>query len=93
MIKSHGIDSLLKHFFLYFSPSTTTEKPSSPVTTAAPVISTTPPVDPSGKSGSKFDGWSFFGGILLTLGVAAIGFVGIKYYKLRSGTGGNYNRF
>jgi len=77
-------------------PSTTTEKPSSPVTTAAPVISTTPPVDPSGKSGSKFDGWSFFGGILLTIGLSAIGFVSFKYYKVRSGgshAGTNYNRF
>jgi len=63
--------------------STTTE---APATSAAPV----PPPEPKG---GHFDGWSFFGGILLTLGVAAIGFVGIKYYKLRSGTGGNYNRF
>merc|ERR1719318_1959413 len=36
---------------------------------------------------------AFFGGILLTLGLAAIGLVGFKYYRLRSGTGGNYNRF
>jgi len=36
---------------------------------------------------------AFFGGILLTLGLAAIALVGFKYYRLRSGTGGNYNRF
>jgi CD164 antigen len=40
-----------------------------------------------------FNGWSFFGGILLTLGLFAIGFVGFKYYRLRSGTGADYNRF
>jgi len=78
------------------STSTTTEKTSPPVTsTAAPAVSTTP-VDPSGKSGSKFDGWSFFGGILLTIGLSAIGFVSFKYYKVRSGgnhAGTNYNRF
>lgn len=78
------------------SSSTTTEKPSSVTSTASPIVSTTP-VDPSGKSGSKFDGWSFFGGILLTIGLSAIGFVSFKYYKVRSGAGGhagtNYNRF
>ena len=66
------------------APTTTTIAPTAP--TAAPV----PPPEP--KEG-HFDGWSFFGGILLTLGLAAIGFVGVKYYKLRSGAGGNYNRF
>merc|ERR1712228_710238 len=75
--------------------TSTTEKP---VTTSASpnISSTTTPVDPSGKSGSKFDGWSFFGGILLTIGLSAIGFVSFKYYKVRSGgnhANTNYNRF
>jgi len=61
-------------------PSTSTEAP-----TARP--------SPDPNSRGHFDGWSFFGGILLTLGMAAIGFVGFKYYKLRSSSGGNYNRF
>jgi len=77
------------------STSTTTEKTSPVTSTAAPAVSTTP-VDPSGKSGSKFDGWSFFGGILLTIGLSAIGFVSFKYYKVRSGgnhASTNYNRF
>merc|ERR1711892_1277884 len=69
------------------SPSTTTTSTSSPTpSTAVP--------DPEPDTGKgHFDGWSFFGGILLTLGLAAIGLVGFKYYRLRSGTGGNYNRF
>jgi hypothetical protein len=50
-------------------------------------------VPPPEPKGGHFDGWSFFGGILLTLGGAAIGFVGVKYYKLRSGSGATYNRF
>merc|ERR1712241_908921 len=77
--------------------TTTTSVPTTTETTASPLISTTTdPVDPSGKSGSKFDGWSFFGGILLTIGLSAIGFVSFKYYKVRSGgnhAGTNYNRF
>jgi len=64
------------------------------VSTTTPAISTTAvPVPPPEGKGGRFDGWSFFGGILLTLGLAAIGLVGFKYYKLRSGSGGNYNRF
>merc|ERR1711892_1548195 len=68
-------------------PDTTTTSTSSPTpSTAVP--------DPEPDTGKgHFDGWSFFGGILLTLGLAAIGLVGFKYYRLRSGTGGNYNRF
>ena len=48
------------------------------------------------RGGSNFDGWSFFGGILLTVGIAAIAFISFKYYKVRAGqhnTGANYNRF
>jgi len=64
-----------------------------PTTTIAPTAPTAAPVPPPEPKEGHFDGWSFFGGILLTLGLVAIGFVGVKYYKLRSGTGGNYNRF
>jgi len=70
--------------------TTTTVAPNS-TTTAPPTSTTVLPVPDSGRG--HFDGWSFFGGILLTLGLAAIGLVGFKYYRLRSGTGGNYNRF
>jgi len=70
------------------SPTTTTT-----TTTIAPTAPTAAPVPPPEPKEGHFDGWSFFGGILLTLGLAAIGFVGVKYYKLRSGAGGNYNRF
>lgn len=77
--------------------TTTTVKTTETTTTAStttPIISTTAvPVPPPEGKGGRFDGWSFFGGILLTLGLAAIGLVGFKYYKLRSGSGGNYNRF
>ena len=81
----------------YSTTSKTTEKSTTakPTTTSAAPEPTTKPVDPSGRTGSKFDGWSFFGGILLTVGVSAIGFISFKYYKVRSGGqgGANYNRF
>ena len=74
--------------------TTTTVKTTTTASTTTPIISTTAvPVPPPEGKGGRFDGWSFFGGILLTLGLAAIGLVGFKYYKLRSGSGGNYNRF
>ena len=74
---------------------TTTETPATTTTTTtmAPSTPTAAPVPPPEPKGGHFDGWSFFGGILLTLGGAAIGFVGVKYYKLRSGSGTTYNRF
>jgi len=68
--------------------STTTSTTTTVTTTTTPASTT---AAPAGRG--HFDGWSFFGGILLTLGLAAIGLVGFKYYRLRSGTGGNYNRF
>merc|ERR1712106_127261 len=78
------------------TPTTTTATSSTDTTTtstSSPTPSTAVP-DPEPDTGKgHFDGWSFFGGILLTLGLAAIGLVGFKYYRLRSGTGGNYNRF
>jgi len=73
---------------------TTTETPATTTTTTmTPTSPTAAPVPPPEPKDGHFDGWSFFGGILLTLGVAAIGFVGIKYYKLRQGSGTTYNRF
>merc|ERR1711983_522017 len=73
--------------------TSTTAMPTTP-STQKPVTSTATP-DPSGRSGSKFDGWSFFGGILLTVGVSSIAFISFKYYKVRSSHqgGANYNRF
>lgn len=50
-----------------------------------------PIVDSSSKSTRKFDGWSFFGGIIVTIGTAAIAFVGVKYYQARSIKSQNYN--
>merc|ERR1711963_848716 len=71
---------------------TTTSSTTTPTTTSTPASTTAAPA-PQPDSRGHFDGWSFFGGILLTLGIAAIGFVGFKYNKLRSSSGGNYNRF
>ena len=89
-----------KFQFLYSSTTATTTKKSttaSPTTSAKISTPTTPkaPINPDDRSGSKFDGWSFFGGILLTVGVSAIGFISFKYYKVRSSHqgGANYNRF
>merc|ERR1712008_319625 len=39
----------------------------------------------------KFHGWSFFGGIVVTILTAAIAFVGIKYYKTKKIQNQNYN--
>merc|ERR1712064_186539 len=78
--------------------STTTANPDDPSTSTTTTTTTTTsestpgtstpgaPVTPipTPEDRGHFDGWSFFGGILLTLGGAAIGFVGSKYYKLRS---------
>jgi hypothetical protein len=91
------------------TPTTTTSLNATTVTTTATSTSTTSstsrsptpststaPIDPDAKGGNSFDGWSFFGGILLTVGISTIGFVSYKYYKVRStgqGTGANYNRF
>merc|ERR1711963_520308 len=71
---------------------TTTTVTTTASTTSTPASTTAAPA-PQPDSRGHFDGWSFFGGILLTLGIAAIGFVGFKYNKLRSSSGGNYNRF
>merc|ERR1712038_562755 len=80
------------------SPETTTQNSTTSTvtspTTITPNVTTAVPVNPdAGKSG--FDGWSFFGGIVLALVGVAISFLSIKYWKIRRGqtTGGDYNRF
>jgi len=71
-------------------------------TTENIATSTTAPVEPSTTSspaaapephGRHFDGWSFFGGIFLTVGLMTVGFVVMKYYKVRQGGNTFYNRF
>merc|ERR1719461_1403564 len=61
--------------------------------TSSTQIPTTSKDTPTPKSSGGWSFWSFFGGILLTLGLSAIGFVGFKYYKARSGQvgGGGLN--
>lgn len=76
------------------TPTTTSTSTTTTTTTTKTTSTTAAPTEaPEPESRGHFDGWSFFGGILLTLGIAAIGFVGFKYYKLRSVSGANYNRF
>ena len=41
----------------------------------------------------QFHGWSFFGGIVVTIGTAAIAFVGFKYHKTKKMQNPNYNLF
>lgn len=55
------------------------------------ITAASPLVDSSSKSVRKFDGWSFFGGIILTISTAVISFFGTKYYKSRRMTRENYN--
>ena len=44
-------------------------------------------------SNGGFHGWSFFGGILLTLGLFAIGFIGLRRYKTKKlGNSFSYGR-
>ena len=82
------------------SSSTTTTTTAAPgdnsTTTSAPASSssTTAVPAPAPRGSGGFSGWSFFGGIVLTVVFFAIGFVGFKYYKVRRGqVGGNYDRF
>ncbi|RUS83949.1 hypothetical protein EGW08_008304 [Elysia chlorotica] len=67
------------------TPSTpTTPNGTSPTSTPSPATtpsSTTP--GSSGGSGQSFDGASFVGGIILSLGIVAIVFFGLKFYKSR----------
>lgn len=62
-------------------PTTT---PTTPGTTPN-TTSTTPGTTPGkgGSSGQSFDGASFVGGIILSLGIVAIVFFGLKFYKAR----------
>ena len=48
-------------------------------------------MDSCGTSGRKFDALSFFGGIILTVGIAGISFAGYKYYQSRGPKPENYN--
>ncbi|XP_066248680.1 sialomucin core protein 24-like isoform X2 [Euwallacea similis] len=58
----------------------TTTKPTSTLNpTVVPVTTTTVP-----HLDRKFDGPSFVGGIILALGLVAIGFVAFKFYKART---------
>ena len=50
-----------------------------------------PVVDCSNKSTRKFDGLSYFGGVITTCGTAVIAFVGIKLYQGRRTKTENYN--
>lgn len=78
------------------STMTTTQTPSTTSPVPSTTSKTTPIPQPDPRGGSHFDGWSFFGGILLTVGIAAIAFISFKYYKVRAGqhnSGANYNRF
>ena len=43
------------------------------------------------EAARKFDGWSFFGGILLTLGIMAIALVAYKYYIAKKSRTSNLN--
>ena len=78
--------------------TTTSTTPSDTTTSQAPETTTSTEASkvlvPKPETRNwHFDGWSFFGGILLTLGLVAIGTVGYKSYSLRFGTEVNYNRF
>ena len=49
------------------------------------------PAKPASDGG--FHGWSFFGGILLTLGLFAIGYIGLRRYKTKKlGNSFSYGR-
>ncbi|XP_074030367.1 uncharacterized protein [Leptinotarsa decemlineata] len=61
------------------TPASTTAPTSSPTTTVKPPASTTVKPEPE----RRFDGPSFIGGIVLALGLVAIGFVAFKFYKIR----------
>ena len=44
------------------------------------------------KASRHFDGWSFFGGIILAIGISFIVVIGIKYYRIKTRTTNlNYN--
>ncbi|XP_063234832.1 integumentary mucin C.1-like [Bacillus rossius redtenbacheri] len=61
--------------------TTTTVPPTKP--TVVPASTTAAPTVPPSKD-RRFDGPSFVGGIVLCLGILAIGFVAFKFYKART---------
>jgi len=67
----------------------TTSKPEEQSTTPTP----SPHSDCSSNSGRKYDGLSFFGGMVFTIATALISFFGIKIYKNRKARTENYNTF
>ena len=85
------------------SPSTSDDPSSSTTTTTTETSTLTNSTEKTENStasdsthvpnGRRFDGWSFFGGILLTVGFLTVGFVVMKYYKVRQGGNAFYNRF
>ncbi|XP_019867670.1 integumentary mucin C.1 [Aethina tumida] len=72
-------------------PTTKTTLPTSPSPTTKTTVSTTTATPapkttaaPPPPNNRKFDGPSFVGGIVLALGLVAIGFVAFKFYKART---------
>ncbi|GFR73997.1 sialomucin core protein 24 [Elysia marginata] len=67
------------------APEPTTTPTPTPTTTTGSTGSTTGTTTPGkgGSSGQSFDGASFVGGIILSLGIVAIIFFGLKFYKAR----------
>jgi hypothetical protein len=65
--------------------------PNGPVEQCSPIhlgaCSSPSPVNPStpGGGGGGFDAASFFGGIILAVGLIVIGYFGMKYYTRRKG--------
>uniref|UniRef100_A0A8C9LX56 Transmembrane protein 123 n=1 Tax=Piliocolobus tephrosceles TaxID=591936 RepID=A0A8C9LX56_9PRIM len=67
------------------STSTMTVTHNSSVTSAASSVTITTTMHSEAKKGSKFDTGSFVGGIVLTLGVLSILYIGCKMYYSRRG--------
>ncbi|XP_022368628.1 porimin [Enhydra lutris kenyoni] len=65
--------------------SVTTPAHNSSVTSVSSSVKLTPTVNSIGNPGSKFDIGSFLGGIVLTLGVLSLLFVGCRTYYSRRG--------
>nr|XP_018902756.1 PREDICTED: extensin-like [Bemisia tabaci] len=66
------------------SPAPTTPRPSPAPTTPHPSPAPTTPKPTPAPENRKFDGPSFIGGIVLTIGLLAIGFVSYKFYMART---------
>ncbi|CAF3434736.1 unnamed protein product [Rotaria sp. Silwood1] len=62
--------------------TSTSTSPSTSTTTASPIISTTTTQSTTTSApGRKFDGLSFMGGIILTVGLGAIAFLVLRYLR------------